>query len=408
MESAINLNTSVSQKDNLKITYFVYWHNEKFKYRSGGPQKVYELCDNLKSQGHHVILFIPKIGYPETQTSAEVESIPFIDLPIIRFFTFQAIAFLKALWKILLVKRKPDVILVRIMWSFLPMILGKVFSIPVVLEVNDNPYRAYSSINNALKRKIVHRIDRMTYRQSDFILPATKKIAHDLSRIDNVPLSSMSVLPSGSNSHFFRPLDKSLCCRKLSFDPSLIYIGFLGSFFYYQGIDILIDSAPLIVKNNPDVFFLLVGDGPERPALEGMASKMNIYNHFIFTGHVPYAQAPWFCNVMDICVAPLRREAGESSAVKIYDYFACGKPVILSDIENSGKNFGNSMAAVLVNPEDPADLARAAVHLLSDPVKRQMMGKNGRSYILSGFDRKMLAERMVHDVLVEKLGIPLF
>ncbi|HDY89615.1 MAG TPA: hypothetical protein ENH82_16075 [bacterium] len=115
---------------------YSYWHDKRFINRVGGPIKVWELSDNLTSMGHTVYLFVPKLGFPELQTSAKVQVVPFIDLPVIRFLSFQVFSIFLSLLMIAR-ERKPHIIYVRIMWSFLPMIIGKLFCIPVILEVND-------------------------------------------------------------------------------------------------------------------------------------------------------------------------------------------------------------------------------------------------------------------------------
>ena len=369
---------------------FAYWHSAQFKKRVGGPIKVYELATNLTQRGHKVFLFIPKIGYPERQTSANVCAVPLIDLPLLRFISFQIMACLMALIS-LVQKGRPDVFYVRIMWSFLPMLLAKFFSIPVILEVNDSPHRGYDNIIHSVKRRFVHLTDRISYRLSDHVLPVTQKIASDLHHIDDLSWKRMTVFQSGANTDLFRPLRKSLCCQSLGLDCKKKYVGFIGTFFRHQGIDILIDSAPEIIEACPDVLFLLVGDGPQRKTWENRANQMDLQDRFIFTGHIAYKDVPCYCGVMNVCVSPLLQEARESSAVKIFDYLACGKPVVLSDISDTGKQFLASEAVLLVKPEDPAELAQAIITLLRNTKRRESMGQRGRGFVVSRYDRKKLA-----------------
>jgi hypothetical protein len=75
------------------VFMYAYWHDHRFKDKTGGPIKVWELSDNLTKMGHTVFLFVPRIGFPELQTSAKVRAVPFIDLPAIRFISFQMSAF---------------------------------------------------------------------------------------------------------------------------------------------------------------------------------------------------------------------------------------------------------------------------------------------------------------------------
>lgn len=375
------------------MTFFLYayWHDASFKRNVGGPIKVYELASNLSQLGHRVFLFIPKLGYPETQTSAYVVAIPFIDLSVLRFISFQILSFLMCLWFIIK-KGRPNIIYVRIMWSFLPMLLGKLFRIPVMLEVNDSPHSGYANIRNGFKRRLVHLIDRISYRLSGHILPITKKMAIDLHDIDGVPWKSMTILPSGTNTDLFRPLDKFSCCEELGFDPTKKYVGFIGTFFQHQGIDVLIDSAPSIIRKFSDARFLLVGDGAIRATWERKVAERGLIPYFIFTGHVPYQDVPSYCGVMDVCVSPLLKKAGERSPVKVFDYLACRKPVVMSDVANTGKIFKFSGAVYLVPPEDQISLSQSTLQLLENEALCDEMGKKGREFVVLKYDRKKIAK----------------
>ncbi len=378
-------------KPELRFFVFAYWHDARFNSKAGGPMKVYELTSNLTKLGHRVYLFIPKIGYPEKQTTAHVCPVPFIDLPVLRFISFQVLAFLWAL-RVALSKKYPDIIYVRIMWSFIPMILGRFLSAPVMLEINDSPHRAYASIKNSLKRSVVHFIDKISFYLSDHIFPVTKKIAENMHTLEGVPWKKLTVLPSGTNIDLFHPMDKSQCCMKLGFDESLTYIGFIGTFFEHQGIDILVDAAPEIIKQFPDTYFVLVGDGPMKEALENKIAEMRLNSCFIFTGQVEYKDVPLYLGIMDICVAPLMRKAGSRSPVKVFDYMSCGRPVVVSDVENTGEIFKSSGAVILVQPEDRFELANAINKLLADPEKMKIMGNKGRQFVSSKYDRKKIAK----------------
>ncbi len=369
---------------------YAYWHSPRFEKQVGGPIKVYELATNLAERDNIVYLFIPKIGYPERQTSAKVVAIPFINLPVLRFISFQTLNFLMSLWFIIK-KGRPNILYVRIMWSFLPMLIGKLLRIPAILEVNDSPHRSYAGIKNGIKRNLAHMIDRISYYFSDHILPVTQKIAEDLHSIEGVPWNIMTVVPSGTNTDLFRPLDKAYCCEKLGFDSDLKYIGFTGTFFQYQGIDVLIESASFVVQRFQDARFLLVGDGPQKSTWENMVKEMGLNNYFSFTGQIRYREVPFYCGIMDICVAPFRREAMESSPVKVFDYLSSGKPVVMSDIFNTGKQFLESGAVCLVRPEDPVTLSESIIRLLKNEKLCREMGQKGREYIVLKYDRKKLA-----------------
>ncbi|MFC1826159.1 glycosyltransferase, partial [Thermodesulfobacteriota bacterium] len=170
------------------------------------------------------------------------------------------------------------------------------------------------------------------------------------------------------------------------------YIGFAGTFFEHQGIDTLIDAAPQIVKQFPDTYFVLVGDGPMKEAWKNKIAEMGLSSYFIFTGQVEYQDVPLYLGVMDICVAPLIQQAGSRSPVKVFDYLSCGRPVVMSDVANTGELFKSSGAVVLIQPEDRVSLSENIIQLLENEAICEKMGKKGREFVLSKYDRKKLAK----------------
>jgi glycosyltransferase involved in cell wall biosynthesis len=105
-----------------------------------------------------------------------------------------------------------------------------------------------------------------------------------------------------------------------------------------------------------------------------------VSRNYIFTGSVPYEQVSMYINACEVCVVPKRPLKSGYSPLKLYEYMACGKPVIASRLDvfevleqiNSG---------LLVNPEDPNEFSTAVLQLLSDPYLREKMGFNGRNYV---------------------------
>ena len=379
------------KKTGLCFFVFAYWHDARFKSKEGGPIKVYELTHNLTKNGHQVILFIPKIGYPEKQTSAHVCPVPFLDLPVLRFISFQAIAFLWAL-QFALCKTYPDIIYIRIMWSFIPMILGRLLSVTIFLEINDSPHRAYNSIKNPFKKAVVHLIDKISLNLSDHIFPVTKKIAENIHNLEKIPWKKLTILPSGTNTCLFQPLDRHQCCMKLGFDELSTYVGFIGTFLRHQGVDTLIEAAPAIIQKYPKVRFLILGDGPMSVEWREKIDIKDLSAYFLFPGNVPYEEVPHYCGVMNICVAPFKKEAVERSPVKIFDYLACGKTVVATDVGETSRFFADSGAVVIVSPEDPAALAYGINRLLENENLCRDMGKKGRAFVASGYSRIQIAK----------------
>ena len=115
---------------------------------------------------------------------------------------------------------------------------------------------------------------------------------------------------------------------------------------------------------------------------------------------------PSWIGAMDVCVAPFLDSAGYRSPVKVFDYMACGKPVVASRIEGTTDIFEKSGAISLVKPGDPLALSRAICELLENPNRGEKMGKRGRRFIVDNFNRKHLAKIIENEAakLIPKPG----
>jgi glycosyltransferase involved in cell wall biosynthesis len=198
-------------------------------------------------------------------------------------------------------------------------------------------------------------------------------------------------MPSGANCDLFRPMPAEECRSRLHFDLDKKYIGFAGTLLKHQGIDILFDAAPSILSIVPEVRFIIIGEGPIKELCMREVECRGLSAYFMFTGQVDYQDMPIWIGAMDICVAPFLCSAGLRSPVKIFDYMACGKPVVASRIEGTTDMFDSSGAIKLVSPGDAQELSDAIIDLLSNRETAARMGQKGRKFILEKYDRKSMA-----------------
>lgn len=368
--------------------------------------KVFDLANNLVQLGHRVVLFAPQVGYPRQQTAAEVIEVPVPDMWGVRQLVFQFILFWAACYRG--VCDKPDLIYVRIMPSLIPLLLAKLWRLPLCLEVNDDPYEETTPTGVTRVVGVIGRwINHLYFRLSDHVLPATHGIGRKLCRYGGTRADRMTVLSSGANVELCRPLVKEDCCRTLKLDPAVSHVGFLGTLFRHQGVQVLVESAPLILAEFPMTRFLVVGDGPMRMSLEERVHQTGLSDSFIFTGHIAYELVPLYVGSMDLCVAPFTADRGETSPVKLFDTLACGRPVIASDIDAVRQVFeGPHCGVVFVPPEQPQALATAVRELLANQQRTADLGVAGRQFVVRQHDRTRLAHTVIDVCLARHKGSP--
>src|SRR5690606_7448572 len=81
-------------------------------------------------------------------------------------------------------------------------------------------------------------------------------------------------------------------------------LGFIGSFYGYEGLDLLLDAMPQVLAKLPDARLLLVGGGPQQAALASQAARLGIGDRVIFTGRVPHERVPAYSSLVDVFVFP--------------------------------------------------------------------------------------------------------
>ncbi len=131
--------------------------------------------------------------------------------------------------------------------------------------------------------------------------------------------------------------------------------------------------------------------------LLNLSRELGIEDRFIFTGVVPYDRVPAYINASDVCAAPfiLARNAKIGlSPLKLYEYMACGKPVVASAISGVADALEASKGGISVLPENPEALAGAILKLLENKELRASMGSKGLSYVTENYSWYSVARQV--------------
>ncbi len=208
----------------------------------------------------------------------------------------------------------------------------------------------------------------------------------------------IAVIENGTDVNFFQPMDKREAKKLIGVNPDYLYIGFIGNFAVWQGLDHLLAAIPKVIKTYKDIRFLLVGDGPEMTKIKKSISKLE-KGKIILTGSIPYQEANLYINAFDIGIAPFikKRNDGMVSPMKIRDYAACGVPIITTKIRGlemvEEKNIG-----ILVSPDNPEILSEAIIKLIGNPVLRRKMGEKGRRVAEESFSWENVVEQILNTI----------
>jgi glycosyltransferase involved in cell wall biosynthesis len=147
----------------------------------------------------------------------------------------------------------------------------------------------------------------------------------------------LTLIPNGANVDFFKPQDTHSCRIELGLEKFTKIIGYVGAFDSLRQIEDLIRCLRDI-QDMGRVGLVLVGDGSDRKRLENLVSSLNLDEHVIFTGSIPYVRVPKYMNTFDVGIdlslVPMRVNEKiyyASYSQKIPQYLSCGLPVITWD-----------------------------------------------------------------------------
>lgn len=189
----------------------------------------------------------------------------------------------------------------------------------------------------------------------------------------------------------------------------LLTVGRLTRRGRYKGCDMVIRALARIREVVPEVAYVIVGDGDDRSRLEQLAREWRLENTVHFAGDVDDAWLPAYYRSCDLFVMPSRVRLmdpceGEGFGIVYLEAAAFGKPAIAGREGGSAEAVLDGVTGLLVNPLDPAEIARAVIELLRDESRRLMLGARARERARREFAPERFRQNLA--MILSELGLP--
>lgn len=207
------------------------------------------------------------------------------------------------------------------------------------------------------------------------------------------PREKFTTIYSGMDVEPFLHADQHRASMRaeLGFHPRHVVIGKIARLFHLKGHEYVIEAAARVVRSNPDVRFLLVGDGILREQLQQQIRAAGLSENFQFTGLVAPSEIPKYIGAMDVLVhASLR----EGLARALPQALIAGKPVVSFDVDGAREVAIPGGTGCLVAPRDVDSLAEAMVGLAADADLREQLGQRGREKFTDQFRHETMTEQL--------------
>lgn len=268
--------------------------------------------------------------------------------------------------------------------------------VPLVLEVNYTARTPLFRRRSRLLAPLARAAERFVFRRARLIV-AVSNVLRDGIVAGGIPADRVVTLPNAADPERFRPeISGDRIRARHGLDGARV-VGFVGAFFPWHGVGLLLDALGGLLREMPEAALLLVGDGPERDALEERVRREGLEGRVRFAGWAGHEDLPAHVAAFDIAVMPDSNEYG--SPMKIYEYMAMGKPVVAPRLGPLEDGIVDGATGLLFARRDPAALREALRTLLADEPRRAAMGERARAHVLAHHTWEHNAARVL-----ERLG----
>ena len=267
--------------------------------------------------------------------------------------------------------------------------VGKRHGIPVVYEVRafweDAAVDHGTTREGSLRYRISRNMETYAFRRADAVTCICEGLRADIVA-RGIPAEKVTVIPNAVDIEKFplgSPADETLKAS-LGLGGARV-LGFIGSFYAYEGLDLLLAALPAILAQAPDVRVLLVGGGPQEANLKQQAKSLGIADKIVFTGRVPHSDVNRYYDLVDLLVYARHsmRLTELVTPLKPLEAMAQGQLFIASDVGGHKELIRDGETGVLFRAGDAADLARKVLGLFTSSAQWRLLKAAGRQFVES-------------------------
>jgi PEP-CTERM/exosortase A-associated glycosyltransferase len=265
--------------------------------------------------------------------------------------------------------------------------VGRRLGIPVVYEMRasweDAAVDHGSTREGSLRYRLSRGLETFAMRRADQVTTICEGLRSDI-EARGIAIDKITVIPNAVDTAAFSfggPPDEGLR-RDLRLEGAAV-LGFIGSFYAYEGLDLLIEALAAILPRRPNARLLLVGGGSHEPALRRLAADLGIQDKIVFTGRVSNSRVQRHYDLIDVLVYPRRsmRLTELVTPLKPLEAMAQGRVLIASDVGGHRELIRDGETGFLFPAGDCSALARTIESVLSSRGDQDRVRVAGRRFV---------------------------
>ena len=236
---------------------------------------------------------------------------------------------------------------------------------------------------NSLRYRAIRQLETYVLQRADGVVTLCEGMRKEIER-RGIPDQRIAVVPNAVEpTHFGRVQERDQSLAKRLELSERTVLGFIGSFYHYEGLDLLLSALPQIRAARPDTVLLLVGGGPEEAKLRSKISQENLAEAVRFVGRVPHGEVRRYYDLVDYFVYPRRRIRLTElvTPLKPLEAMAEGRIVLASDVGGHRELIRDSETGFLFAPDDPASIAHRVIEVLSKKDEHSRIRDAARDYV---------------------------
>jgi glycosyltransferase involved in cell wall biosynthesis len=282
----------------------------------------------------------------------------------------------------------PDFIYERAsLYSTAGVALARSLGCPLIVELNaplaveQNTYRATGF------GELAAEAERWTLQNADAVVAVSSELRQHVLAL-GVEESLVHVVPNGVNASLFHPGPRDEELRgRWHLNGAGPVLGFVGGLRPWHGVEALPGLLETLARTYPGVRLVVAGDGPLRASLENALRELGVSSRVIFTGLVAHEEVPQIMRQFDLALAPYPRpeHAFYFSPLKLFEYMACGVPVVAAALGQITELLQDGETGMLYPPGDLEIMADRCSELLSNRALHSRIGKAAAELVLSRF-----------------------
>lgn len=256
-----------------------------------------------------------------------------------------------------------------------------------------------------LSRRHFRRGNVWALRDCESIVVSRQQL-EDTRRSHLIRRTLMHVVPNGVDTSLFQPGDQSAAREALDLPGGFLFVA-VGRLNVEKGFDVAVEALGRIAEH-PEAKLVIVGDGDQRPLLDGLTRALGLDERVVFAGSQPQELVASFLVAGDVFLFPTRRD--EAGPLVLPQALACGLPVVASRIGGITEVIepsGGQPVGVLVSPDDVVELESAMRELLADADVRETLSRRARARAVEEYGLEAMVERTVavYRIAISRAGV---